>query len=63
VVNSDLGSTGPVEMVRSQVSARAIAAVCLLMDNSLDLETLMMVNPRYHLVGNARPLPSRATRE
>ena len=44
-VNSDLGSIGAVEIVRSHVSARAIEAVCRLMFDSLDLETLMQVIP------------------
>jgi len=39
--NSCLGTTEAVEIVRSQVSARAIEAVCRLTANSLDLETLM----------------------
>ena len=43
-VNSDLGAT-EAETLRSHVSARAIEAVCLLMDNSLDLETLMLAIP------------------
>jgi hypothetical protein len=45
VVNSGLGTIGAVEIVRSHVSARAIEAVCRLMSDSLDLETLMQVIP------------------
>jgi len=41
VANSDLGA----EAFRSHVSARAIEAVCLLMVDSFDLETLMQVIP------------------
>jgi hypothetical protein len=44
VVNSGLGTT-EAETLRSHVSARAIEAVCRLMINSLDLETLMRVIP------------------
>ena len=43
VLNSDLGPMEAGEIARSHVNARAIDAVCLLMDNSLDLETLMQV--------------------
>ena len=50
-VNSDLGTIGVVEIVRSHVSARAIEAVCLLTANSLDLETLMRMIPCYRFVG------------
>jgi hypothetical protein len=45
VANSGLGTIGAVEIARSHVSARAIEAVCLLIDNSFDLETLMRVIP------------------
>ncbi len=41
VVASDLGSEEPPELLFSQLSARAIEAVCLLMVDSFDLETLM----------------------
>jgi hypothetical protein len=41
VVNADLGSTESREVFFSHVSARAIEARCLLMVNSLDLETHM----------------------
>jgi hypothetical protein len=39
--NSGLGATDAAETLRSQVSARAIEAVCRLTANSLVLETLM----------------------
>jgi hypothetical protein len=42
VMNVDLGAT-PAEVFLNQVSARAIEAACLLMVDSLDLETLMSV--------------------
>ena len=45
VLNSDLAATEAAETLRSHVSARAIEAVCRLIDNSLDLETLMRVIP------------------
>ena|SRR5215471_1479105 len=45
MVNSDLGAAQPGEVVLSHVSARAIEAVCLLMVDSLDLETLMQIIP------------------
>jgi hypothetical protein len=41
VVNADLGTTQTYDVFFSHVSARAIEAVCLLMVDSLDLETLM----------------------
>lgn len=40
-MNSDLGAAQAGEVFLSQVNARAIEAVCLLMANPLDLETLM----------------------
>jgi hypothetical protein len=46
VVNSKLGAAQPRDVFLSQVSARAIEAVCLLMVDSLDLETLMKMIPR-----------------
>jgi cell shape-determining protein MreC len=46
VVNSDLGAAQPRDVFLSHVSARAIEAVCLLMVDSLDLETLMQIIPR-----------------
>ena len=45
VVNADLGTTEPGEVFLSHVSASAIEAVCLLMIDSLDLETLMQIVP------------------
>jgi hypothetical protein len=44
-VNADLGTPEPEEVFLSQLSASAIEAVCLLMIDSLDLETLMKVIP------------------
>jgi hypothetical protein len=41
VVNADPGAAEPREVFFSHVSARAIEAICLLMVNSLDLETLI----------------------
>ena len=41
VVDTDLGTAQAGEVFLSHVSARAIEAVCLLMVDSLDLETLM----------------------
>ena len=43
VVNADLDAAEPEEVFLSHVSASAIEAVCLLMVDSLDLETLMKV--------------------
>jgi hypothetical protein len=62
VVNAGLGAAQSADVVRSHVSARAIEAVCLLMVDSLDLETLMQVIPRRCLIGHAQPFPSRAKR-
>jgi hypothetical protein len=45
VLNSDLGTAKAREVLHSHVSARVIEAVCLLMVDSLDLETLMSVFP------------------
>jgi hypothetical protein len=45
LVNADLGAALAGEVLLSHVSARAIEAVCLLMLNSLDRETLMQVIP------------------
>jgi hypothetical protein len=45
-VDADLGAPHPGEVFLSHVSASAIEAVCLLMIDSLDLETLMKVIPR-----------------
>ena len=51
MVDADFGETEPGEVFLSHVSASAIEAVCLLMINSLDLETLMEVIPRRCFVG------------
>jgi hypothetical protein len=45
VVNADLGPAQAGEVFLSHVSARAIEAVCLLMVDSLNLETLMQTIP------------------
>ena len=45
VVKSALGAALPRDVFLSHVSARAIEAVCLLMLDSFDLETLMSVVP------------------
>src|SRR5215831_3867470 len=61
MLNSDLGATHVVEVCLSHVSARAIEAVCLLIDDSLDLETLMQVIPCCCFVGmNSRSRASSA---
>jgi hypothetical protein len=44
-VSADLGASAAGEVLLSHVSARAVEAVCLLMTDSLDLETLMKVIP------------------
>jgi hypothetical protein len=51
VVNVDLDVAQPGEVFLSHVSASAIEAVCLLMVDSLDLETLMKVVLRRRFVG------------
>jgi hypothetical protein len=51
VVNADPGAAEPREVFFSHVSARAIEAICLLMVNSLDLETLIWVVPWFRFVG------------
>jgi hypothetical protein len=51
VVDAGLGATEPGEVFLSHVSVSAIEAVCLLMADSLDHETLMMVIPRRRFVG------------
>jgi len=64
VVNADLGATEPREVFLSHVSASAIEAVCLLMIDSLDLETLMTVIPRRRFVGmNDRSLRDAGANE
>jgi hypothetical protein len=51
VVNADLDSTEPGDVFLSHVSASAIEAVCLLIADSLDLETLMKFVLRRCFVG------------
>jgi hypothetical protein len=51
VVDADRCASQPGEVFLSHVSASAIEAVCLLMIDSLDLETLMKVIPRRRFVG------------
>jgi hypothetical protein len=61
VVNADLGAWGAREALRSHVITSAIEAVCLLMINSLDLETLMELSKDAAFVGvNDRTLCIRA---
>jgi hypothetical protein len=56
-MEADLSASEPEEVFLSHVSASAIEAVCLLMIDSLDLETLMKVIPRRRFVGvNDPPL-------
>jgi hypothetical protein len=50
-VDADLDAAQPGEVFLSHVSASAIEAVCLLMVDSLDLETLMKVVLRRRFVG------------
>ena len=64
VVDADFGATEPGEVFLSHVSASAIEAVCLLMVDSLDLETLMKVIPRRRFVGmNNRSLRDAGANE
>jgi hypothetical protein len=51
MMDADLSASEPGEVFLSHVSASAIEAVCLLMIDSLDLETLMAVVPRRRFVG------------
>ena len=51
VVDPNLGVVQAGEVFHSHVSASSIEAVCLLMIDSLDLETLMKVIPRRRFVG------------
>ena len=51
MMDADLSASEPGEVFLSHVSASAIEAVCLLMIDSLDLETLMAVVPRLRFVG------------
>jgi hypothetical protein len=55
VVHSDPGSTEAADILLSHVSARAIEAVCLLMADSFDLETLMQIIPCCCFIGVRRP--------
>ena len=50
-VDADRCASQPGAVFLSHVSASAIEAVCLLMIDSLDLETLMKVIPRRRFVG------------
>jgi len=64
VVDADFGATEPGEVFLSHVSASAIEAVCLLMVDSFDLETLMKVIPRRRFVGvQNRPLRDASANE
>jgi hypothetical protein len=45
VADADPGAAQAGDVFRSHVSARAIEAVCLLMVDSLDFETLMRMIP------------------
>jgi hypothetical protein len=64
VVDADFGATEPGEVFLSHVSASAIEAVCLLMIDSLDLETLMKAFPRRRFVGmNNRSLRDAGANE
>jgi hypothetical protein len=58
-VNADPGAAQAGEVLLSHVSARAIEAVCLLMLNSLDRETLMQVT-HAAASSHARPFPRAA---
>jgi hypothetical protein len=51
VVNAALGAAQPGEVFLSHVNARAIEAVCLLMADALDRETLMRVIPCRRFIG------------
>ena len=51
VADAGFGATEPKDVFRSHVSANAIEAVCLLMVDSLDLETLINVIPGRRFVG------------
>jgi hypothetical protein len=62
VRNSDIGTIEAFEIVLSQVSARAIEAVCLRTANSLDLETLM-TSSSISLCRHTKPFSSRCERE
>jgi hypothetical protein len=62
MVDADLGATEPGDVVFSHVSARAIEAVCLLMLDSLDLETLIADCSTRLVRRRAPSLPSRCAR-
>ena len=63
-MDADLGAAQAGEVFLSHVSASAIEVVCLLMIESLGLETLMKVIPRRHFVGvDDRALGNAATDE
>ena len=51
VVDADFSAPQSGDVFLSHVRASAIEAVCLLMIDSLDLETLMKVVPRRRFVG------------
>jgi len=64
MMDADLSPSEAADGLLSHVSASAIEAVCLLMIDSLDLETLMMVDPRRSFVGvNDRTLGKRGADE
>ena len=57
VVDADFSAPQSGDVFLSHVRASAIEAVCLLMIDSLDLETLMQIIPRRRFVGmDNRPL-------
>jgi hypothetical protein len=51
MMDADFGTSHAGDVFLNHVSARAIEAVCLLMVDSLDLETLMQVIPMMCFVG------------
>jgi hypothetical protein len=64
MMDTDFCASQAGEVLLSHVSARAIEAVCLLMINSLDLETLMEVVPGRRFVGvDDRALCNASTNE
>jgi hypothetical protein len=63
MLDADLGAAEPGDVFFSHVSARAIEAVCLLMVDSLDLETLMQGCPKRRLRRRAQSYPSQSARE
>jgi hypothetical protein len=50
-VNSSFGAALAGHVVRSHVRARAMEAVCFLMFDPLDLETLMQIIPCWRFIG------------